>query len=128
MTNFLTVEDVRLLHDQQAPEAGLIDVAKLDSALNRPIQSDQYESDATLHNLAAVLCEGICQAHAFEDGNKRTALVATVTFYALNGYVFDAPEGEIVHLIVDLTTHDIDAPKAAERFSLWAMPRSDADV
>lgn len=34
---------------------------------------------------AAVLLHRICQAHAFEDANKRTAWLACVTFLELNG-------------------------------------------
>ena len=68
------------------------------------------------------MAEGICQAHAFEDGNKRTAVLAVATFYTLNGYRFDAPDNELLHLIIDLTTHDVDAAKASELSALWAEP------
>lgn len=125
--NFLTVDDVRHLHDLRVPDAALVDPSALDSALNRPRQRQDYDDEATIHDMAAVMAEGICQAHAFTDGNKRTAVLAVVAFYVLNGHTFHAPDSELLHLIVDLTTHDVDAAKASELFSLWAYPLPDED-
>jgi death-on-curing protein len=34
----------------------------------------------------AALCESLLQNHPFVDGNKRTAITATIVFYAMNGY------------------------------------------
>lgn len=128
MTNFLTVDDVVRLHDTRVPNAPVIDAGKLDSAVNRPRNLEAYGSDTDIHMMAAALCEGICQAHGFADGNKRAALLSTVAFYTINGYVFDAPnDADLLHLMVDLTTHDVDAAKAAEMFSFWATPRPDED-
>jgi death-on-curing protein len=39
-----------------------------------------------LVKLAVVLMAGIAQAHAFEQGNKRTAFEAMWHFFRLNGY------------------------------------------
>jgi death on curing protein len=125
VTNFLHVDDVVLLHDMRAREAPVIDWGKLDSAVHRPENLEAYEPDATIHDMVAALCEGISKAHAFLDGNKRTAVLAVVTFYQLNGYTFEAPDTELLHLVVDLTTGGIDTAKAAEMFTLWAYERPD---
>jgi death-on-curing protein len=37
---------------------------------------------------AAVLAVGVAEAQAFGDGNKRTGLVAALTFLGLNGHPF----------------------------------------
>jgi death-on-curing family protein len=57
---------------------------RLLAALNRPEQYAGYE-DADLATQAAVLAHGIVKNHAFDDGNKRTALVTMVMFLKLNG-------------------------------------------
>jgi len=44
----------------------------------------QYPS---IFSQASVLMHGICQAHAFLDGNKRTAWIASLTFLEQNGIV-----------------------------------------
>ena len=49
-------------------------------------------ADSGLAEIAAAYAFGICKAHAFVDGNKRTAFVAALTFLRLNGYSF-RPQG-----------------------------------
>lgn len=126
MTNFLRVDDVVRLHDARVPDAPLIDAGKLDAALHRPEWIEIYDNERSIHDMAAALCQGICQAHAFLDGNKRAALLATYAFYSLNGFRFDASsDTDLLHLIVDLTTGDADAAKAATMFSFWAHEVAD---
>ncbi len=61
------------------------DLALLESALARPRNFFGYgEEDVIV--LAAALMAGIAQAHAFEQGNKRTAFAAMRLFLGANGY------------------------------------------
>ncbi|MGH7038653.1 MAG: type II toxin-antitoxin system death-on-curing family toxin [Stellaceae bacterium] len=63
----------------------LRDFGLLESALARPRNAFAYgEEDIVV--LAVRLLAGIAQAHAFEQGNKRTAFVAMVQFLNVNGY------------------------------------------
>src|SRR6202047_2370832 len=63
----------------------LRDPGLLDSALARPQNAFAYgEEDIVV--LAVRLLAGIAQAHAFEQGNKRTAFEALWHFLRLNGY------------------------------------------
>jgi death-on-curing protein len=62
----------------------------LESALARAKNIHAYEPDADIAHLAAAYGFGIAKNHAFVDGNKRTALVATRTFLLLNGYQLEA--------------------------------------
>ena len=63
----------------------LSDQGLLESALARPQNALVYgEEDIVV--LAVRLMAGIAQAHAFEQGNKRTAFVAMVQFLMTNGY------------------------------------------
>jgi death-on-curing family protein len=91
-----------------------------------PANVETDNPDATIHDLAAVLFEGIITAHAFEDGNKRTAVLAVYAFYALNGYAFDlASDFELVHMAVDVATGDANAAKVAFHLEHWVTPLPD---
>lgn len=85
MSLFLTVDEVIDLHDAVCAEP-LIDRGKLEGAVGRPQAS--YEGaflHPSVYSQASVLMHGICAAHAFLDGNKRTAWVAAITFLSING-------------------------------------------
>ena len=85
MTQFLEIVHVVALHDQEAPPS-LIDHGKLESAVGQVSQTWGGEYlYATLVEQAAVLLFGVCAAHAFADGNKRTAWLACTTFLEVNG-------------------------------------------
>lgn len=51
------------------------------------------QKPSTLHEKAFQLLRLVVANHPFVDGNKRTALVSTVAFYALNGYDLDYGPG-----------------------------------
>ena len=87
----LTLEDVLALYgliiDATAKQAAnhLNKRAGLESALARPRTFAHYES-ADLALQAAVLAHGIAEGQTFIDGNKRTGLVAMLTFLEINGF------------------------------------------
>lgn len=93
---WLSRQIVEMIHLEQIAEhggrPGLRDENALESALARPRQLLTYEEGPTLPRLAAALCIGLARNHAFIDGNKRVALLATYTFLALNGQELDADE------------------------------------
>lgn len=57
----------------------------LEGALARPVNLWSYEQPDAL-NLAVSYMEGIARAHAFEQGNKRTAFDAGFVFLNMNGW------------------------------------------
>lgn len=60
----------------------------------------------TVWEKAAFILQKITKKHIFFDGNKRTALLATITFLKLNGYNW-LNEPEIKNdLIMHATLHD----------------------
>jgi death-on-curing protein len=80
----------RILADEQQ-EATTRDDGLLEGALMRTQMAAHYEG-ADLVAQAALLMQGIALAHAFVDGNKRTALAAGTIFLDLNGsYIASAP-------------------------------------
>lgn len=58
----------------------------LESAINAPVNKNHYEKEHDVFRLAAILAERIMKNHAFQDGNKRAALLAADMFLRVNGY------------------------------------------
>jgi len=86
------------MHSEQIAEHGgtdgVRDAGLLESALARPQNLFAYGEDVDMASLAASYAFGLAKNHPFLDGNKRTALVVSVTFLNLNGYRFDASPSE----------------------------------
>jgi death-on-curing protein len=87
--NWLPIEVVIEHNRLELAETGeqhfLRDVGLLEGALARPRNAFAYgEEDIVI--LAVRLLAAIAQAHAFEQGNKRTAFAATRLFLRANGY------------------------------------------
>ncbi len=61
----------------------------LDSALNTPLHLHEYEGQSDIVVLATRLCYRIAKAHAFDDGNKRTAFLLMLTFLTFNKKVIN---------------------------------------
>lgn len=83
---FLTVEDVVYVQGEILSNASVTDIGKLESAIKRAEQYHHYENINDIIDLTAIYIIGISKAHAFPDGNKRTAFLATTYFLDLNGY------------------------------------------
>lgn len=81
---------------------GVRDENGLEAALARAQQKWHYEPDADLASLAAAYAFGLAKAHAFNDGNKRTAFLTAVIFLGLNGKDLDATEPEVVQAMIAL--------------------------
>lgn len=98
-------ELVALIHQTVlADEAGLkgrADMARLDGALSRIANWRQYENLEDIYEIAALYAQAIAKAHAFPDGNKRTALLTMLTYLDLQGISIAADQG-LDDLIVSL--------------------------
>jgi death on curing protein len=86
--NWLPIEAV-IEHNRLEVEAAgerhfLRDRGLLESALARPRNAFAYGEEDILV-LAVRLMAGVAQAHAFEQGNKRTAFAAMRLFLRING-------------------------------------------
>ena len=109
---------VYIIHDRQIARhggaSGLRDEGLLQGALNRPINKWQYENADTF-GCAAAYAFGIAKAHAFVDGNKRTAFVTSVTFLRVNGWHFVTEPAEGVTFMEDLASGAV----SEESFRNW---------
>ncbi len=105
---YLTLDDVLQLYGlivgATAAEAAdhLRNRDGLESALARPATYAHYE-DADLALQAAVLAHGIAEGQLFIDGNKRTALVAMLTFLEINGWRVEATDRELADWILSFS-------------------------
>lgn len=114
----LELEDVinlnRSLIDQYF---NVIDQPKLEGALAAPLRTwdGEYLYPSPLKR-AAILLERIANAHAFLDGNKRTAWVCGVVYLEQCGFILEYMEDdEVVEFMVDVTENRM----STEAIALW---------
>lgn len=103
-------------------ESFLRDEGALESAIMRP-QMAAYDEEADLVTQTVALVAGIALAHAFIDGNKRTALAAGAIFVQLNGQWIESEPGELGRQIEALVTRPDSLDEATARFVEWLRPR-----
>lgn len=117
MTRYLTLVELIIINEQiVGKRASLRDVDLLEAAAIRP-QSSAFGADAypTLADKAAALFHSLARNHAFVDGNKRTATVATILFLELNGYTVRWNDEAALDFIVASATGD----HTPEQIALW---------
>ncbi|HSH74638.1 MAG TPA: type II toxin-antitoxin system death-on-curing family toxin [Longimicrobiales bacterium] len=102
---------------------GIRDRGLSESALERPRNRFQYDPDADLAALTAAYGFGVSGNHPFVDGNKRVAFQAMYLFLGLNGFRIDAPEEEVVSLILALASGELDEPLLADWVRQHISPR-----
>ncbi len=89
---------------------GIRDENALESALARAKQRWHHEPRSDLAALAVAYGWGLVTSHPYRDGNKRVAFLAMAIFLELNGYNLEAPETEVVQVMVGVA-----ARRMAER-------------
>jgi death-on-curing protein len=108
---WLSAQVVVAIHSDQIREhggsLGVRDKGLLESALDRPRNRFNYESDADLTALAAAYGFGIAKNHPFVDGNKRVAFQAIYVFLGINGAAITADEEEVVRLVLALASGEL---------------------
>src|SRR3990167_10751279 len=105
MTRFVDIVEVYTLHEailkQSKGKSGVRDFSLLHSAVERPKATFGGKSlYPTLFTKAAALLQSLCLNHAFTDGNKRSAWLATKRFLYVNGYRLKAKKTEAVDFMV----------------------------
>lgn len=72
---------------------------------------------ATVLDQGAVLLRGIALAHAFLDGNKRTAWASSQVFLAANGVpLYEVPPLQATDFVVSVVERHIEVPDIAAWF------------
>jgi len=121
---YVTVDQIIRINEQVLGIPQLRDQHLLGSAVAQPQQSaggeDAYPD---VHAKAAALLRSLACNHAFVDGNKRTALLAVIGFYGLNGYLVVADHVSLLHLILDVATRVLeDVDVIADHLEKWVIP------
>jgi death-on-curing protein len=116
--SWLTAEAVLAMHEQLVAEHGgdaaVRDRGLVESALAAPRHHYTY-GERDIFVLAAAYAYGITRNHAFIDGNKRTAFLAAYTFLGINGWDLNAPEEQVVQMVVGLSDRSV----SVEAFAEW---------
>jgi len=76
---------------------------------------EKYKYDEPC-SVAATLCYGLAMNHAFENGNKRTALVSMLVSLDRNGVTLvGATETDLFEMITSLVKHELPVRRGATR-------------
>jgi death on curing protein len=125
---WLTRQAVELLHAESLAEHGGLpgqrDEGLLESALARPQNLRAYEDVSDIFVLAA--CYGIALAknHPFNDGNKRIAFIASLTFALVNGWLVVAKQAQAAAMMLDVAAGEAGQTEMAAWLRGHAQPRS----
>lgn len=115
---FLERQLVERLHDVQIQRfggaAGLRDENAFESALARPVNKAFYGCE-DIFELAAAYLYDLAKNHAFVDGNKRIAIVATAVFLMDNGFEIATDEAILYTFVLAVAAGEIDE-EGATRF------------
>ena len=113
------------MHSLQLAEhggsAGIRDEMMLDSALAKPLNVFAYADQPDIFRLAASYAFGIARNHAFVDGNKRTALVVSLTFLERNGWDIVAPKENVYFTFLHLADGSLSEDELTTWFTKHAV-------
>lgn len=107
----------RLLADYGGVE-GIRDGDGLEGALARPRNLAAYGNPDAAH-LAAHYASALARAHAFVDGNKRTAWATARAFLLLNDYDLEFAGAEAIAVMLQVAADELDT----EALAKWLRPR-----
>lgn len=110
---WLSPEQVKDLNREALYEGephGLNPGSDLEGAINRPRGHYFYDDVSSLYRLATMYAFALVKAHAFNDGNKRTAFLSIRAFLWLNNLEFDhGPyDEEAAEIMTAIATGDIE--------------------
>jgi len=103
---FLTIHQVLFLHQLQIDQFGGLPGVKDDglllSALAQPESGfDEEYFHKDLYEMAAAYLFHLVRNHAFNDGNKRIAVLTAAVFLEVNGLKVTANENDFEKLVMD---------------------------
>jgi death-on-curing protein len=124
--HYLTVEDVARINEAEAGRGNLADFGLLEAAVLRP-QTTVGGEDAypDMHTKAGAILHSLARNHPFVDGNKRTAALAMILFYRLNGWGFHAEQDTLVALVTDVAEGFLDVSQIAGLLKGYAFDEID---
>jgi death-on-curing protein len=124
-----TVENIiqtnKYVCNEQGQASQLLNRGKIESVLSTAFYpgSEPFQNGGVAR-IAGALCFYLTKAHAFLDGNKRTATLSAVLFMNLNGWDLIYPENdeneftELAKIINQATASEISKDQLIEWFDL----------
>ena len=113
----IDLEIVLSIHEQILSfEQGLkggVDLGKLESALNRITHWQLYENTENIFDIASLYAVAIAKAHAFLDGNKRTAMVTMLSYLKMQGVIIKENQG-LDDVMVLVASSKMSMPELSE--------------
>lgn len=108
----LSIEELKYIHDTMLERygglAGERNAGMLEYVCEKPfLNTFGQEQYPGLFIKAAVLMYALARGHYFNDGNKRTASMATYVFLLKNGYELVVTEEELYETIIKVAVGDI---------------------
>lgn len=114
---WVPLQALTVIHDRQISRhggaPGMRDPALLEMGCARALNLVSY-GDPDQFDIAAAYAFGIAKAHAFIDGNKRTAFVACFTFLRLNSCNLRPDPIKGVRMMEDLASGAVSEADFAE--------------
>jgi death-on-curing protein len=130
--SYPTPQDILVMHEEivsNDPKSteGVRKPDAPESALRYISEGYFGEVPETIHEKATHLMRLLVSDHPFVDGNKRTALNSTATFYAMNGYYFDYDD-EIKDILKSFAgDEDVDVDQVINRCEELTRPVEEID-
>jgi death on curing protein len=123
---WISKKAVLTMHSAQLAEHGgsdgIRDETLLDSALAKPLNVFAYADQPDIFRLAPSYAFGIARNHAFVDGNKRTALVVSLTFLERNGWDIVAQKEDVYFTFLHLADGSLSEEELTVWFTRHAVP------
>ncbi|HSX49030.1 MAG TPA: type II toxin-antitoxin system death-on-curing family toxin [Candidatus Saccharimonadales bacterium] len=118
--NFLILDEVVAIQYDQVRRYGgsygIRDLNLLISAVERSKATfGGFDLYPDLFSKAAALLHSIVLNHPFVDGNKRTAITATIRFLYINGFLPKMTQKELVDITLNVESKKINI----EEIALW---------
>lgn len=116
---FLSLEDVFLIHDEQLVAYGGIQGIRDKGLLESAVMTAQASFGGEylhqdLFEMAAAYAFHIAENQPFLDGNKRTALVSALVFLDINGFVILDAERKLYDAMIAIANKEMDKYDLAE--------------
>ena len=120
---FLSKSEIIAIQERAIDEFGGLHGVRDEGALESAIiavENRHHYDNADLVACAATYAYHIAKAHAFIDGNKRTAAVTTETFLIVNGATLEVGNSRFADLFIGLASGEISRDQAEALLRLWA--------
>lgn len=105
----ILIEDILILHELSLQDyggaSGIRDMGMLESAISRPFQTfDGLDLYPSVIEKAAALGESLIINHPFVDGNKRTGMLAMLSFLSEHGISVTASKDSLYTFIISISS------------------------